>query len=150
MNSNLIIEYKILIKNIGDTEGYAYLIKDYLPENTEFISELNPDWYLEDEILYSSSLTHDVIKPEATKELKLILTKQIEQDKAETIINEAEILSTFNDKLLEEQDLENNLSQAKILISIKTGQEKTYIILTITVLTIITLGAYIIKKKVLI
>lgn len=149
LNSNLIIEYDIIVKNEGEVPGYVYTIKDIVPEGTNFISEMNEDWYEEDGDLYSISLSQEEIKPQETKTIAVALTKEIKTDKAETIINKAEIVETFNEQLLQENETNNNTSTAEILVSIKTGQTKTYIMLTITVLTIISVGAYIIQKKVL-
>ena len=149
LGSNLIIEYNITIENKGTIPGYVYSIKDILPEGTQFVAELNSDWYEEEGNLYSVSLTADEIKEGEAETIKLILTKQIETDNAETIINKVQINESFNEELLEEKELKNNESEAEVLITVKTGQERTYIIIAIIVLTIITVGIYTIKKKVL-
>ena len=120
-----------------------------MPEGTEFLAELNTDWYEQNGSLYSISLTQEEIQPKEIKTLKLVLTKQIETDKAETVVNNAEISETFNEELFEEKSTTNNTSKAETVITIKTGQAKTYVIIAIVVLTIITTGVYIIKKKVL-
>ena len=149
VGTNLIIEYNIIIENIGDVAGYVYSLADLIPEGTEFISELNQDWYEENGILYSVSLSGEKINPQERIELTVILTKELEDDEAVTIKNKAEILETFNEELLQEKDLNNNISEAQVIVSVKTGNTETYILLGITILTIIATGAYIIKKKVL-
>lgn len=150
VGSELIIEYNIVIENTGDVSGYVYELADIMPNGMKFISELNPDWYEENGKLYSVSLTQDKIEPQSTKIIKVVLVKEIENDKSVSIKNKAEIVNTFNDKLIQEKDLNNNISQAELLISIKTGNIRTYIILIITTLSIIGIGIYAIKKKVLV
>lgn len=150
LDTSLIIEYSIKVQNIGEVTGYVYGLEDIIPEGTEFISELNPDWYEHDGKLYSIALTEEAIKPSETKELKVIITKQIDEEESISIKNIANITETFNSELLLEKNLDNNTSQAEILISIKTGSTRTYIILAIAALTIIAIGSYVIKKKVLI
>ena len=149
IGTTLIIEYDITVSNIGDIGGYVYSIKDILPQEVIFQSELNSDWYQENGALYTVSLTEELINPGEEKTIKLVLTKTIETGDSQTIINVAEIGEVFNEGLLQEKDKENNTSKAEIVVAVKTGQAPVYIGLILVVLGIITSGAYIIKKKVL-
>ena len=149
IGTTLIIEYDITVSNIGDIGGYVYSIKDILPQEVIFQSELNSDWYQENGALYTVSLTEELINPGEEKTIKLVLTKTIETGDSQTIINVAEIGEVFNEGLLQEKDKENNTSKAEIIVAVKTGQAPVYIGLILVVLGIITSGAYIIKKKVL-
>lgn len=149
IGTNLIIEYSITIENTGDITGYAYTIADIIPGGTEFISEMNPDWYEYNGVLYNISLAEEEILPGEQKEVKIILTKQLEEDSAVSIKNKAEIVETFNEKLIAEDDLKDNISEAELIVSVKTGNVKEYVLLIIAILTIIGTSIYIIKKKVL-
>lgn len=158
--SSMVIEYKIVIKNEGGVAGYARKIVDYLPEDVGFSTDLNKDWYLSETNgdIYNTSLENTLIQPGETKELTLILTKQITEDSIGTTLNnQAEIYETYNEQGLKDidsteanrQEGEDDLGQADVLISLVTGKIIMYTGLIILVLAIITTGVIVIKKKVL-
>ena len=73
------------------------------------------------------------------------------------ITNNAEIMETSNDYGLEDVDSvpgnkstnEDDFSTANIILGVKTGQVFIYVTLTLTIIAIIGVGTYIIKKRVL-
>ena len=95
--SVVILEYTIRVKNAGELAGYVTSIKDYLPSGLEFSSELNSDWYLSGQDLYTNSLKNDRIEPGETRDIKLILTVTINEDNTGLINNRAEIAETYNE-----------------------------------------------------
>ena len=157
--STLIIEYKIAVTNEGSIEGYAKKIVDYIPKELKFSSELNSNWYLaEDGNVYSSELANTKINPGETKEVTLILTKQITGENVGLINNNAEIVESYNDYGTEDVDSkagskqtnEDDMSNADIYIGIKTGSPVTYIGLSLIIMVALAVGAYLINTKILI
>ena len=151
-NTNVIINYKFVIKNNGDVTGYVDKLVDNLPSGLEFSSELNKDWYKgSDGNLYTTSLNEIAIKPGETSEVELILTKKTTENTTGTFSNNAELTQISNIEAIEEkaEAKENNKSSADLVISIKTGSVIMYIGITIGCIAIIAAGAYIIKKKVI-
>lgn len=143
--SLILVEYEIAVTNIGEVAGYAKLISDQIPEGMEFNSELNTNWYEENGILYSVSLADNEIAPGETEVIKLILTKEMTDDKIVSPLNTVKIEKTFNEYLIEEVKKENNVSEATIIISLTTGGT-TYIWLAIIFISIILLGAFSVVK----
>lgn len=94
--SLVVLEYKIKVKNNGEMAGYVKNIVDYLPSGLTFSSELNNDWYLSGEYLYTKSLENVELKPGEEKELKLILTKTMTSENVGLINNRAEIYQDYN------------------------------------------------------
>jgi len=92
----VVLEYTVKVKNNGDTAGYAKNIVDYLPKGLTFSSELNKDWYLSGENLYTNSLENVEIVPGEEKEIKLILTKTMTAENVGLINNSAEIYKDYN------------------------------------------------------
>jgi len=157
--TTLIIEYKLVITNEGSLEGYAKKIVDYMPKELKFSSELNNTWYLaEDGNIYNSELSNIKIKPGESKEISLILTKQITGENTGLINNNAEIVESYNDYGTNDIDSEagnkkideDDISNADIYIGIKTGSPVTYIGLSIVIMMVLGAGAYLINTKVLI
>ena len=150
--ANVIVNYRFTIKNNGDVTGYVDSLVDSLPSGLEFSSELNKDWYKgSDGRLYTTSLSGIAIKPGNSITVDLVLTKSMTEENAGTFVNNAELekisnLENINEK---EEKVENNVSSAILIISIKTGSAILYIGITVICLAIIGLGVYFIKKKVL-
>ena len=156
--TTLIIEYKLLVTNEGSMPGYVKKVADYIPKELKFSSELNTSWYLaEDGNVYNSQLANTKINPGETKELVLILTKQITGENTGLVNNNAEIVESYNDYGTEDidsiagnkQTSEDDMSNADLYIGIKTGSPVTYIGLSIVIMMTLGVGAYLINKKVL-
>lgn len=139
--SIILVEYEISITNNGELEGYAKLISDKIPEGMKFNSELNPDWYEgNDGNLYSVALANKKLASGETATVKLILTKEMTDDKVVTPVNTASIEETFNEYLIEDKNKDNNIAEATVIISLTTGDRNTYIWLSIIVAGIIGFG----------
>lgn len=156
--STVIIEYKIVVKNEGDVPGYAKKIVDYLSNDLKFSSELNPQAYLgNDGNIYSEELAQTLINPGESKEITLILIKNLTGENTGTVVNSAEIAEAYNDIGLEDvnsiagnkDEKENDLGFANVIITVKTGQVIIYSTLTITTIAILAVGIYLIKKYVI-
>ena len=158
--SSMVVEYKFTITNEGGIAGYVKKLADYLPEELKFNSELNKDWYEgKDGVIYNASLANTIINPGESKEVTLILTKNMNGDDDFGLINNsAEIYETSNDYGALDVDStpgnkatnEDDYSTANVLTSVKTGDVVIYTTLIITIITIVGVGIYMIKKKVLI
>ena len=154
--SSMVVEYKFTITNEGGIAGYVKKLADYLPEELKFNSELNKDWYEgKDGVIYNASLANTIINPGESKEVTLILTKNMNGDDDFGLINNsAEIYETSNDYGALDIDStpgnkatnEDDYSTANVL----TGDVVIYTTLIITIITIVGVGIYMIKKKVLI
>ena len=152
-----VIEYKIKVTNNGEVAGYARNIVDYKPADLTFNSKLNPDWYQSGEYLYSTALANTKIEAGESKELTLVLTKTMTENNTGLTNNTAEIAESYNALGIEDrnstsgnkQAKEDDLGQANIIISVSTGAAVSYISLTLSIIAIIAVGAYIITKKIL-
>lgn len=158
--SSIVVEYKFTITNEGGIAGYVKKLADYLPEELKFNSELNKDWYEgKDGVIYNASLANTIINPGESKEVTLILTKNMNGDDDFGLINDsAEIYETSNDYGALDIDStpgnkatnEDDYSTANVLTSVKTGDIVIYTTLIVTIIAIVGVGIYMIKKKVLI
>lgn len=143
-----VVEYTIKITNVGEVDAYAKKIADYISKDYKFTSELNKDWYQLGDTLYNSSLSNEKIKPGESKEIKLIVTKQMTENNTGLIHNTAEIVESYNDLGLKD-DNTNNSNSADLTLSIKTGQVVSTITLILSTIIIIGTATYIIAKFVL-
>ena len=158
--SNVVIEYKFKVTNVGEVAGYAKTIVDYLPSSLTFNSGLNSDWYQKGENIYTSSLANTKIEPGETKEVKLVLTKKMTESNTGLTNNKAEIINSYNTlgvtNASENASKQNNNKESKAkgsadtIIGVKTGAAVSYVALTLTVVIVIAAAVYLVNKKLLI
>ncbi len=137
-SSNVVVEYKIRVTNEGEIEGYVKKIADYVSADYKFSSELNKDWYQSGSVIYNNSLASTKLAPGESKEVTLTLTKQMTENNTGLIANVAEIAESYNEQGLKDADStegnrakgEDDMAQADLMISVKTGE----IIMTATVI----------------
>lgn len=140
--SLVLVEYEIAITNNGEVAGYAKAISDKIPEGMKFSSELNKDWYEKDGKIYSIALANKCLQPGETAIVKLILTKEMNDDKVIALVNNATLEETFNDYLIPDQKEDNNKTEATLIISLTTGIQQNYIWLIVIVIAIIGCGMF--------
>ncbi len=157
-NTTLLIEYKITVTNEGAVDGYVRKIADYIPAGLSFNAELNRDWYqAENGTILNSSLANEKIAAGESKEVTLLLTMKTSENNLGLISNQAEIYEAYNDLGLEDVDSavankasnEDDMSNADLVVTVKTGEYILFGGLTLLVIALIGVGAYFIKKKVL-
>lgn len=156
------VEYNISVSNTGDVAGYAKKIVDYIPEGMTFNSNLNSDWYTgTDGNLYTSSLAEVELKPGETRNLKLVLTKQMTEENTGIVNNNAEIYEDFNIYGISDKNStpgnkvqnENDMSSADAMLTIKTGESLIYVSVIITsailgaIVIFITYNKIVISKR---
>lgn len=157
--ARIIIEYQIDITNEGELAGYVNRLTDYMPKDLIFSSEMNTNWYqTADGDLSSNVLANQIINPGETKTLTLTLIKDLNSNNTGNIVNQAELTEVSN--TLSKNDIdstpnnkvngEDDMSTAEVLVSIRTGGVIAYTFLIITIIVILAIGIYFIKKKVFI
>ena len=151
----VLLEYTIKVKNNGKIPGYAESIVDYVSNDLEFNSELNPDWYYMDDELYTDVFSDEVINPGEEKEIKLVLTKTMTNDNTGVVNNRAEIAEDYNEYGNEDINStpnnnmpgENDMGSADVIIGIATGGTiVAYIMLVIANIALIGVAIKLIKK----
>ena len=144
-------EYSIKITNEGEIEGYATEITDRIPDGLEFFEEDNTEYnwkisedgqiatdYLKDQLLKpgESAIVPIVLrwKRSATNLGQKVNVAEITKDKNEYGI--PDIDSTPNNKIEGEDDQD----LAIVVLSLSTGSNPMYIIIGISILTLIGTG----------
>ena len=156
-STTVVVEYTIRVTNKGEVAGYIRKIADYLSSDYKFSSELNKDWYQDGSNVYCTSLADTKINPGESKDVKLIVIKQMKENNTGLVNNTAEIVSSYNELGLTDINStegnkvkgENDMSSADVIISIKTGQVVTTVILVITTIVMLGVAVYIIRKLII-
>ena len=148
-DSKVLIEYKIEVRNQGTIEGNVNKLVDYIDNDIIFDSSLNPDWYLgNDGNIYTTTLKNTSIKPGETKELRLVLIKNMTEENTGLVHNCVEIAEAVNYKGIADVDSiynnrldEDDLSYADSIIGVATGLKiGIFPIILIGILILIPIG----------
>ena len=135
-----------------------------MPKGMQFISELNPRWYIaQNGNIYSNELANTAINPGETKEIKLILLKNMTEENTGINVNTVEIYETYNEyglndidsKENNQSDIEDDYSQTTTLIAVQAGGKilNTAWILVVLVILLLVLyngrknGVIVLKKN---
>ena len=156
-NVEVKFEYIIRITNEGEIAGYAKEISDYIPEGLKFIASDNPQWIEVDGKIITRELENTLLQPGEYADVKVILTWINGENNLGLKVNTAEISEDYNDYGTPDIDStpnnkvpgEDDIDDAPIMLAIRTGKPIVYTGLAIGVLSIISLGAVVIRKKVL-
>lgn len=122
-DTEISLEYKIIVSNNGNVKGTVGEVKDYLPSTLTFDDTANEGWQLgNDGVLYNETLKDVVLNPGETKELKLVLNKVMTEDNTGTIVNKVEISNLTNEESIKENNSDNNVATQEMIITVSTGR----------------------------
>ncbi len=150
--------YSIRVINEGDLEGYAKEVTDYIPEGLKFVASDNPGWTDEgNNVISTRLLENKLLKPGEYADVEVLLTWVNNQNNMGLKVNTAEISEDYNEYDVPDKDStpdnkkpgEDDIDDAPVMLSIKTGQARIYFTLGFTILITIAGGIVLIKKYVL-
>ena len=150
--------YSIRVTNEGDIAGYVKEITDYVPEGLRFDPADNPGWVDEGNNVISTTLTEDILlQPGEYTEVEVVLTWINDENNMGVMTNIAEISEDDNEYDIPDRDStpdnqeegEDDIDDAPVMISISTGAARTYFMLGGIVLITIAGGIILIKKFVI-
>ena len=135
--TNITVEYKFLIKNEGEVSGFLSELIDYIPDGFTINQQSTNTWTKNSKgYIQTNKLSNEEIKPGETKEVTLLLDKNIDNNSMGTITNKAQISKTLNAQGEKDNNNENDSSEAKLIVSVSTGIKTVLFILLIVIITI--------------
>ena len=145
-NTNVKIEYKIVVTNTGKIEGTA-TVKDTIPAGYQVATDNPTYWNLTSDGKLET--TTEVLKPGESKELKVVLNWNNSAENVGEKENIVEISETQNISNAKETNLKDNYSDSSVIVAIKTGinSEWTMLAIVIIICNIIFVSGVIAIKK---
>lgn len=144
-NTKLKIKYEIKVTNIGEINGYATEITDYLPEGFEAISTQTTQWVVNGNEVKTNSLNKNLLQPGESKTIFIECTYKVNKENIGSKINSVKITEYENDS--DSKDItEDNEDKEEIIITIKTGFT-AICFTTIIVALLISIAVIIILKR---
>ena len=153
------VVYNITVTNEGQIAGYAKEVKDYIPKGLVFNQNDNPNWSpVATDCVRTEALANTLLEPGKNATVQITLEWDKDQNNLGQKVNIAEISKDYNDKGAADidstpdnkKDGEDDIDNAPVILSISTGEEPVYIVLSTTVMLILAAGIVLIKKYVLI
>ena len=147
--------YQIRITNEGNKAGYAYEIKDYIPEGLEFVEEDNEGWILSDDgqTVTTTQLSETLLEPGDSTVIEITFRWINGHNNLGVKTNWAEISEDSDDDIDSTPDNfekgEDDIDDAEVVLSIVTGIGEHYVGVITAVLIILAGGIMLIKKFVL-
>ncbi len=149
-------KYKIRVTNEGEIAGSATEISEYIPQGLRFVAADNPKWKEVDGKVVTDQLKDVILEPGESADVEILLTWINSKQNFGQMVNVAEISDDWNPSNTPDIDStpnnekpeEDDIDDAPVMPSIKTGAEITYIGLILGSLVIIAGGLILIKKYV--
>ena len=135
--------YTIKVTNVGELKGKA-TIQENIPVGMVMLAEKNPDWKVGE---MTATLNTEEIKPDETKEYKVMLEWKNGENTVGTKENIAEIIGSENAAGFKDIDSTNNQDNATMFIAIGTGENSYIVIAGIAVVILVIAGVVIWKKR---
>ncbi|MCI8486647.1 MAG: SpaH/EbpB family LPXTG-anchored major pilin [Clostridia bacterium] len=156
-NVKVKFEYKIRVENQGKIAGYAKEISDYIPEGLKFVPEDNPLWEEVEGKVVTKQLQDTLLQPGETAEVTILLTWINSENNMGLKVNIAEISKDYNEYGTPDIDStpnnkvpgEDDIDDAPVMLTVTTGEENVYVILSVAIFSILATGVILIKKYVL-
>lgn len=151
--------YNITVTNQGEIAGYAKELKDHIPAGLKFVKEDNKDWTeVSKDVVKTEALANTLLEPGKSASVAITLEWENSENNLGQKVNIAEISKDQNDVNSPDIDStpdnfkegEDDQDDAPVILSISTGEEPVYIVLSTTVMAILVTGIVLIKKYVLI
>ena len=156
-SSKIYVEYTVTVANRGEIAGYVKSLVDYLPDGLDLDTSINSGWYIgSDGNAYTTQLADDLIQPGETRDIKLVLTKQMTDTSTGIINNTFEIAQTYNQYAIDDIDSvpgnqaqdEDDLSKADVIIGIQTGGSMINVMIISATLITVLIALYVIKIQI--
>ena len=147
--------YQIRIMNEGNKAGYAYEIKDYIPEGLKFVEEDNNNWKLSEDgkTITTDQLKDTLLEPGESAIVEVTLRWINGQTNLGVKTNWAEISKDSDDDIDSTPDNfekgEDDIDKAEVVLSIVTGVGGHYIGVVTGIIVLLGTGIVLIKKFVL-
>ena len=139
----------VKVSNNGNVSGFVTALKNDTNGEWTFNQTLNKNWTVGDDgSLYNLQLENIPIEPEASNEVKLILSKTMTENDTGVFTNTVKISGKTNEYQLQDVNIENDEANTELIISIKTGV-KTYIIIGVIAILVFVILLSTINLKLL-
>ena len=115
------VTYGLVVKNIGEIEGYATELVDYIPEGFKLVED--GIWEVKGNTAVTTSLKDILLQPGESTTIEITFEWTLSKDSIGSKVNKGKIVGYANPYDAEDSTPENNEDLEEMLVVIKTGKE---------------------------
>lgn len=142
-STTITITYAIKVENVGQIEGYATKINDYLPEGFEVVN--TTDWKVNGNVATCTKLDSTLLLPGESTTIDIVCNWKLSEKQIGSRINEASVAEYENQYNAKDITDDNN-DKEEIIAAITTG--KTIYIVSVIVIGLVAIAIVVyIKNK---
>ncbi len=142
-NTEVVITYKIRVENTGEIAGTATVVEK-LPKHFTIGKEAYNEWTENEDGDLEAEVS---LEPGETKEFTIKLTWKNGSENFGREINSAEIKGFENDAHYEDKDKEDNISEAEVVMGVKTGAPTHIFFIIYSVVILIAIAEVIVYVR---
>ena len=137
------VAYTIKVTNVGELKGRATL-QENIPTGMTMNSANNPGWKTKDTV---ATLETEEIKPNESREYKVVLDWKNGEDTVGTKENIAKIIGSENPAGFKDIDNTNDKDNATLFVAVGTGEDSYMAVISTALVVLIIAGIVIWKKR---
>lgn len=144
-NTTIRVTYGLRVKNIGEIEGYATELVDYIPKDFKLVEDGN--WIVKDGKAVSTKLQNTLLKPGESTVIEITFDWKLNENNIGRRINEGKI-TKYENPYNAKDPTEDNNDKEEMLVQIRTGGIWVFIVVASLAGLWTLLGTtYIIKRR---
>ena len=143
-NTTIRVTYGLRVKNIGEIQGYATELMDYIPK--DFVLVEDGIWNVKDDKAFTTKLENTLLKPGESTVIYITFDWKLTEDNIGRRINEGKI-TKYENEFNAIDPTEDNNDKEEMLVQIRTGGIWVFVVIAVLVGLWMAAGIIFILKK---
>lgn len=143
-NTTIRVTYGLRVKNIGEIQGYATELMDYIPK--DFVLVEDGIWNVKDDKAFTTKLENTLLKPGESTVIYITFDWKLTEDNIGRRINEGKI-TKYENEFNAKDPTEDNNDKEEMLVQIRTGGIWVFVVIAVLVGLWMIVGIVFILKK---
>lgn len=145
-NTTIAVTYGLRVKNIGEIEGYATELVDYIPEDFKLVED--GIWKVNEEgnKAVTTKLENKLLKPGESTTIEITFEWKLAEDNIGSRINEGKI-TAYENPYNAKDPTEDNNDKEEMLVEVRTGSMLVFIAVAVLVGLWLIVGIVLVLQK---
>lgn len=143
-NTTITVTYGLIVKNIGEIEGYATEVIDYIPQDFKLVQDGN--WKVKGDKAVTTKLENKLLQPGESTTIEITFEWKLTESNIGSRINEGKI-TEYENPYNAKDPTENNNDKEEMIVQVRTGEGLYYLIPVIIVIGMLAIIIVIVKDR---
>lgn len=145
-NTTITVTYGLRVKNIGEIEGYATELVDYIPEDFKLVEDGIWKVNAEGNKAVTTRLENKLLKPGESTTIEITFEWKLAEDNIGSRINEGKI-TAYENPYNAKDPTEDNNDKEEMLVEVRTGSILVFIAVAVLVGLWLIVGIVLVLQK---